>query len=141
MTPKQLRAQAGNLVGRAAPHAWQGSHSDYGPLASLEQATAAELGGIASAGRIIAWLKLWNALAFGLVIIALDRVLRSDPARRARAHLLWSLNPLLLWGLVASGHLDALAGRLRPARPAAGRSPWPRGRGPAPRPVPGRRAR
>ncbi len=52
MTPKQLRL-AGDPVGRAAPHAWQGSHSDYGPLASLEQATAAELGGT-SAGRIIA---------------------------------------------------------------------------------------
>jgi hypothetical protein len=36
-------------------------------------------------------------------------VLRADPARRARAHLLWSLNPLLLWGLVASGHVDTVA--------------------------------
>ncbi len=62
-----------------------------------------------STARIVLWLKVWNALAFGLVIIAVDRVLRSDPARRARAHLLWSLNPLLLWGLVASGHLDTVA--------------------------------
>lgn len=106
-TPKQLRL-SGDPVGRTAPHSWQGSHSDYGPLASLEQATAAELGGN-SAARIVLWLKLWNALAFGLVIIAIDRVLRADPARRARAHLLWSLNPLLLWGLVASGHLDTVA--------------------------------
>jgi hypothetical protein len=36
-------------------------------------------------------------------------MLRSDPARRARAHLLWSVNPLVLWGLVAAGHLDVLA--------------------------------
>jgi len=107
MTPKQLRL-ADDPVGETVPHSWQGSHSDYGPLASLEQATAAELGGD-SAGRIVLWLKLWNALAFGLVITAIDRVLRADPARRARAHLLWSLNPLLLWGLVASGHLDTVA--------------------------------
>jgi hypothetical protein len=36
-------------------------------------------------------------------------VLRTDPARRARAHLLWSLNPLLLWGLIAAGHVDTVA--------------------------------
>jgi hypothetical protein len=107
MTPEQLR-RSGDPVGAAAPHSWQGVHSDYGPLASLEQGTAAALGGN-SAARIVLWLKLWNALAFGLVIIAIDRVLRADPARRARAHLLWSLNPLLLWGLVASGHLDTVA--------------------------------
>ncbi len=123
MTPRQLRA-AGDPVGRAAPRSWQGTHSDYGPLASLEQATAADLGGD-SAGRIVLWLKLWNALAFGLVIMAIDRVLRADPARRARAHLLWSLNPLLLWGLVASGHVDTVAAGcgllglllVRPGRP------------------------
>ena len=107
MTPKQLR-RAGDPVGKTAPDFWLGKPSAYGPLASLEQATAAELGGVSTA-RIVLWLKLWNALAFGLVIIAVDRVLRSDPARRARAHLLWSLNPLLLWGLVASGHLDTVA--------------------------------
>jgi alpha-1,6-mannosyltransferase len=107
MTPKQLRL-SGDPIGKTAPHSWQATHSDYGPLASLEQATAAELGGNSTA-RIVLWLKLWNALAFGLVIIAIDRVLRADPARRARAHLLWSLNPLLLWGLVASGHLDTVA--------------------------------
>ncbi len=107
MTPKQLR-RAGDPVGKTAPDFWQGKPSDYGPLASLEQATAAELGGVSTA-RIVLWLKVWNALAFGLVIIAVDRVLRGDPARRARAHLLWSLNPLLLWGLVASGHLDTVA--------------------------------
>jgi len=107
LTPRQLR-RMGDPVGRTAPHAWQKDHSDYGPLATLEQATAAELGGTSTA-TIIFWLKLWNALAFGLVVIVLDRLLRRDPARRARVHLLWSLNPLLLWGLLASGHVDAVA--------------------------------
>ena len=53
---------------------------------------------------------MWNALAFALVVLALDRLLRAGPEARLRAHLLWSLNPLLLlWGLVAAGHVDAVA--------------------------------
>lgn len=64
-----------------------------------------------------------------------DRMLRSHPARRLRAHLLWTLNPLLIWGLVAAGHLDVLAaaaGMLgllalgpQPARPSARLEPEP----------------
>jgi len=65
-------------------------------------------GGI-SAARIVFWLKLWNSIAFGVVAFVIDRLLRRDPARRLRAHLLWTVNPLLLWGLVAAGHIDVLA--------------------------------
>jgi hypothetical protein len=43
------------------------------------------------------------------VVLGLDRMLRSNPARRARAHLLWSVNPLVLWGVVAAGHLQGMA--------------------------------
>ncbi|HEY6279899.1 MAG TPA: hypothetical protein VIX86_26615 [Streptosporangiaceae bacterium] len=107
MTALQLR-ETGDPVAAYAPIPWQGNPSLYGPLATIEQGTAAILGGT-SVARITLWLKLWNALAFALVVLALDRLLRSDPARRARAHLLWSVNPLLLWGLVASGHVDAVA--------------------------------
>jgi hypothetical protein len=122
MTPYQLR-RTGDPVGRAAPHAWIGAVSDYGPVASIEQAAAAGLGG-RSAATIIFWLKLFNAIAFGAVAVALDRLLRGDPARRARAHLWWTLNPLLLWGLIASGHVDGFGTAigfcgliLLPARP------------------------
>jgi alpha-1,6-mannosyltransferase len=107
MTPLQLR-RTGDPVGLASPLPWQTKRSVYGPLATVEQATAAILGGT-SAARITFWLKLWNALAFGVIVLALDRLVRDDPARRARAHLLWSVNPLLLWVLVAGGHIDALA--------------------------------
>jgi hypothetical protein len=107
MTPGQLR-EAEDAIGEAAPNAWAKGLSVYGPLATAEEAAAAVLGGN-SVARITFWLKLWNALAFGVIAIALDRLLRSDPARRARAHLLWSVNPLLLWNLVAGGHVDALA--------------------------------
>jgi hypothetical protein len=107
MTPGQLR-RAGDPVARLAPPAWVNTPSVYGPLATAEEWAAAGLGG-ASAARITFWLKLWNALAFGVVALALDRLLRSDPARRARAHLLWSVNPLLLWAMVGGGHIDGMA--------------------------------
>ncbi len=107
MTPKQL-FRAGDPIGRDVSTQWRKHVTSYGPLATVEQWAAASLGGT-SAARIIFWLKLWNAIAFGAVVLALDRVVRSDPARRARAHLLWTANPLLLWILVAAGHLDLLA--------------------------------
>jgi hypothetical protein len=107
MTPAKLR-HTGDPVGLAIPTTWQRRVTLYGPLATTEQWAAAGLGGT-SAARIVFWLKLWDAIAFGAVALALDRMLRSDPARRARAHLLWTVNPLLLWVLVAAGHLDLLA--------------------------------
>jgi hypothetical protein len=107
MTPNQLRL-IGDPVGQLANQVWKRQGSLYGPLATVEQRAAADLGGT-SAARIVFWLKLWNALLFCAIALGLDRLLRSDPARRARAHLLWSLNPLLLWALIAAGHLDVLA--------------------------------
>jgi hypothetical protein len=112
MTPVQL-ARSGDPVGeqipfREIPSTWTTTVSLYGPVATATEWAAAELGG-SSLARITFWLKLEGALAFGLVILALDRMLRADPARRLRAHLLWSVNPLLLWEIVASGHIDGLA--------------------------------
>jgi hypothetical protein len=140
MTPNQL-ARTGDPIGDLATQIWRRHGSLYGPLATVEQRAAAELGGTSPA-RIIFWLKLWNAIIFLGVVVGLDRMLRSDPARRARAHLLWSLNPLVLWGLMASGHLDAFAAaasffglamlRCRRAGPQPESSP-----GPAERPRPG----
>ena len=100
--------RTGDPVAQLAPPTWVNQLSIYGPLATGEEWAAAELGH-ASAARITFWLKLWNSLAFGAVVLALDRTLRNNPARRARAHLLWSLNPLLLWGMVAGGHIDGVA--------------------------------
>ena len=107
MTPLELK-DSGDPVGRWIPATWDTSVSVYGPVATAEEWAAAELGGTSMA-RITFWLKLWNSMAFGLVVLLLDRALRSDPARRLRGHLLWTANPLLWWEIVASGHIDGLA--------------------------------
>jgi hypothetical protein len=106
-TPYHLRL-AHNSFARSVPVTWEHFVSVYGPLASVEQFLAAKLGG-GSAALIVFWLKLWNSVVFGVVALVIDRLVRSDPARRLRAHLLWTLNPLVLWDIVAAGHLDLLA--------------------------------
>jgi hypothetical protein len=93
---------------QSIPARWQQQVSLYGPAATIEQYLAAKLGGD-SIARVVFWLKMWNALAFGAVAFILDRVLRARPAARLRAHLLWTANPLLLWVLVAAGHVDVVA--------------------------------
>ena len=105
-TPAYLR-HLHNAFAHSVPLVWRHYVSVYGPLATLEQFAAAKLGG-ASAARITFWLKLWDSAAFAAVTLVLDRLLRHDPARRLRAHLLWTVNPLLLWDLIAAGHLDVL---------------------------------
>jgi hypothetical protein len=136
MTPRQLERD-GDPVGRQIPSAeipssWMNAVSVYGPVATAAEWGAAELGGT-SLARITFWLKLEEALAFVAVILALDRMLRADPEMRLRAHLLWSVNPLLLWEIVAGGHIDGLAVafgltgvaalRSRPAREGGGSAP------------------
>jgi hypothetical protein len=112
MTPLQLD-RTGDPVGqqipfREIPSTWTNTVSVYGPVATGAEWIAAELGGT-SLARITFWLKLEEALAFGAVILILDRMLRNNPGMRLRAHLLWSVNPLLLWEIVAGGHIDGLA--------------------------------
>jgi hypothetical protein len=101
-TPGQM-ALLGDRLALGSPVTWRRSLSDYGPLATAEEWASAELGG-SSMVLITFWLKLWVAVVFGAVVL-----LRGDPAMRLRAYLLWSLNPLLIWEIVASGHIDGLA--------------------------------
>jgi hypothetical protein len=108
VTPPHFLRAAHDAMAASIPRAWQYQVSLYGPFATLEQFLAARLGGDSLAG-IVFWLKLWNSLAFGAVAVVLDRLLRNRPAQRLRAHLLWTLNPLLLWDLIAAGHVDVLA--------------------------------
>ena len=97
-----------DAIAKSLPQEWDRLPTPYGPAATLEQFAAAQLGG-ASAARIVFWLKLCNAMAFGAVAITADRLLRSAPEARLRAHLLWTVNPLLIWQEIAAAHLDVLA--------------------------------
>jgi hypothetical protein len=107
MTPAQLR-QSGDAVGAIAPVPWEHDPSVYGPLATVTEKAASKLAGD-SAARTLFWLKVGSALAYLALVAGLDRVLRRDPARRVRAHLLWSVNPLMLLAVMAGGHVDGLA--------------------------------
>ncbi|MCW2858732.1 MAG: hypothetical protein JWP48_440 [Actinoallomurus sp.] len=104
MTPRELRA-TGDPVARLSSRAWSDSPTVYGPVATATQWAASALGG-ASTARTTFWLKVWNALAFLATALALDRLVGPDRGRRVRAHLLWSLNPLMLWAGLAGGHAD-----------------------------------
>ena len=106
-TPADM-VKLGDKLAVGSPPTWQHSLSDYGPIATGEEWAAAALGG-SSMAMITFWLKVFVALAFGAIVVLFDRLLRDDPAMRLRAHLLWSLNPLLLWEIVASGHIDGLS--------------------------------
>ncbi len=105
--PIHLRTD-GSAFGASVPREWDTHVTLYGPLATFEEYLAARLGG-SSVARIVFLLKLWNALAFAVVSLIADRLLRNDRAARLRAHLLWTVNPLLLWGLIAAGHVDMVA--------------------------------
>ena len=107
MTPAQLKA-SGDPVGAVAVPGYRTQPSRYGPVATATEGAASDLAG-ASAARTIFWLKGWNAVAYLALVLVLDRLLRLDTARRVRAHLLWSLNPLMLWAVMAGGHNDGLA--------------------------------
>ncbi len=106
-TPHYLR-HLHDAFAQSIPLIWSKYVSVYGPLATLEQLLAAKLGG-SSPALIVFWLKLWNSAGFAAVAVAIHRLLRADPAQRLRGHLLWTLNPLLLWDLVEAGHVNVLA--------------------------------
>jgi hypothetical protein len=106
MTPQQLM-RTGDPVAKLGPRMWMRDTSPYGPLTTVAQMAASELGGT-SGGRTMFWLKVWNALAFLAVAMALDRFLRADAAGRLRAHLLWTVNPLMLMAVVEDGHNDVI---------------------------------
>jgi hypothetical protein len=104
MTPAQLHS-SGDPVGVFAPLAWRTWPTVYGPVATALQWVAAELGG-ASMARIVFWIRLSNGIAFIATAVGLVRLAGRDRARQARACLLWAVNPLMLFWLVGSGHVD-----------------------------------
>ncbi|MBO2450708.1 hypothetical protein J4573_26630 [Actinomadura barringtoniae] len=105
VTPAEFKL-TGDPVGVLSPPEWDGIPSVYGPLATAMQWAASKLGG-ESATWTVLWLKVWNGLAFLAVGVGLHRL-----GKGARVHLLWTLNPLLLWALVGGAHVDGVAAAL-----------------------------
>jgi len=109
-TPNELRS-TGDPVGLLRPRAWAKQPTVYGPVATAAHALAAHLGG-ASMGWIVFWLKIGHLVAFLATAVMIDRLSGPEPAARVRAAVLWTANPLALFWMVASGHVDVLAAAL-----------------------------
>jgi hypothetical protein len=98
----------GDPIAEAVEEPWREEPSVYGPVATAVQALASWIGGD-SLKLTMFVLALVNAAAFIATALLIDRFTRDDPARRLRAALLWTANPLLLYQLVAGMHVDTLA--------------------------------
>lgn len=107
VAPIDWRGGTDPVAGAVQPP-WQATPSVYGPLATLAFGVAARLGDGSLRATVWCW-SLICALAFVAVAVLLDRVHRGDGAARARAMVLWTLNPLLLGQLVLGAHVDVLA--------------------------------
>lgn len=106
-TPLML-ARTGDPVGLLLPDSWQRVPTVYGPITTAIQWAAAYLGGNVMA-NVIFLLKWGNAVAFAGSAVILDRLAGPDPVRRVRAALLWTVNPIIAFWMVGSGHADAYA--------------------------------
>ncbi len=93
----------------SVPVDWIHQPSVYGPLATGEELVIAKIAGL-SLARTAFWLKLVNAIVFAALAYTADRLFRHDRAARIRAHVLWTANPLIIWSVIAAGHMDVLAG-------------------------------
>jgi hypothetical protein len=101
-------AARGDPVGRAVEPPWTDVPSVYGPVATVEQWLAARMGE-GSTHATVFWLALFGATAYVVTGLLLLRLTGTDAAARARVAVLWSLNPLLLYEVVAGAHVDGLA--------------------------------
>ena len=98
-------------VAGAVQPPWRSTPSVYGPVATAVQAVVAQAGGGSLRRTVWAW-QLVAGAAFLAAAALLDRLARGDRAARARAAVIWTLNPLLLRQLVLGAHLDVLAAAL-----------------------------
>jgi hypothetical protein len=101
----------GDVFAQAVEAPWQATPSVYGPLAVWEQEAIVRLAG----GRLrlaVGLLDALNAAAFAVAGALLLVLAGPADDRRRRAVLAFALNPVLLFAVVAGGHLDALAALL-----------------------------
>jgi len=96
-------------VASAVRAPWRSTPSVYGPVGTALQALASLLGG-ASVRATVWWGQVLVVLAWTAAAVGLDRALRGRPTARARAAVLWTLDPLLLTVGAGGAHVDVLAG-------------------------------
>ena len=105
VSPADWRAGTDPVAAAVQPP-WQHTPDVYGPVATAAMSAVA-FGGHGSL-RLTLWLwQLLCAAAFVALGWLLHRTVA--PSRRAAAHLLWTVNPLLLTQLVGGAHVDVLA--------------------------------
>jgi hypothetical protein len=98
----------GDPIADAVEPPWREEPSVYGPVATAVQSLAALVGG-GSVRLTVFALALANSAAFIATAVLLHRSRRHDRVAQLRAALLWTVNPLLLYHLVAGMHVDTLA--------------------------------
>ncbi|HQR25902.1 MAG TPA: hypothetical protein PLP61_02580 [Nocardioides sp.] len=107
-TPPRELVRLGDPVAAYQPEFWRLLPSAYGPVANAMFGTAARLGGT-SVAQIVLVHKVLMACCFVGTGILLQRVAGPSLARQRRVHLLWTLNPLMIWATVVAAHVDAAA--------------------------------
>jgi alpha-1,6-mannosyltransferase len=105
-TEPSTLAHVGDHIARAVEPPWQHMPSVYGPIATTVQTGVGHLAG-SSLREAVALNRIVAAAGFLLTGLVVHAVSRTNERRR-RAAILWSANPLLLYLLVGSGHVDAL---------------------------------
>jgi hypothetical protein len=93
-------------VAQAVTPPWRDTPSVYGPVATGLHAAVMQFAGDSVRWGVMGLVWL-SAAAFLATAALLDRYAGPEPARR-RAALLFAVNPLLIFQLVAGAHVDAL---------------------------------
>ena len=106
-TVQDLLAQ-NDPVGQGYTGAWDQVSSVYGPVGTASQLLASWLSG-ESIRMFVIWTQLLELGCFIGIALMLDASVRSDVVARRRVALLFTCNPLLLYMVVNSGHIDGLA--------------------------------
>ncbi|QDP97297.1 glycosyltransferase family 39 protein [Microlunatus elymi] len=122
----QLLIDRGDPIGLATQGLrWTDTTSVYGPVATATQWLASVIGG-SSVHATVFVLTAMCAAAYLITGMLLRRMVAGDPARQVRVALLWTINPVLLFVGVNSGHVDTLGVVFAVAALyAGGRRWWP----------------
>ncbi|PRY10034.1 DUF2029 domain-containing protein [Kineococcus rhizosphaerae] len=107
--PPDTFAAGTDPVVSAVRDPWRSTTSVYGPVGGLLMALSSLAGGASVRTTVWAW-QLLLLLAWAVVALVARRVLAGDDRARARFHVLFTANPLLLTVGLGGAHADVLAG-------------------------------